>query len=42
MEAAFLDEAKIREAIRNHPLVTDKDAQQREWPFRAAVIEQCT
>ena len=39
MEAAFLDEAKIREAIRNHPLVTDKDARQREWPFRAAVIE---
>ena len=42
MEAASLDEAKIREAIRNHPLVTDKDAWQRERPFRAAVIEQCT
>ena len=42
MEAASLDEGKIREAIRNHPLVTDKDAWQRERPFRAAVIEQCT
>src|SRR6201987_1675241 len=42
MEAAALDETKIREAIRNHPLVTDKDAWQRERPFRAAVIEQCT
>ena len=42
MEAASLDETKIREAIRNHPLVTDKDAWQRERPFRAAVIEQCT
>jgi ornithine decarboxylase/arginine decarboxylase len=42
MEAASLDEKKIREAIRNHPLVTDKDAWRRERPFRAAVIEQCT
>src|SRR5262245_2474626 len=42
MEAASLDERKIREAIRNHPLVTDKDAWQRERPFRAAVVEQCT
>jgi ornithine decarboxylase len=42
MEAAALDETKIREAIRNHPLVTDKDAWQRQRPFRAAVIEQCT
>jgi ornithine decarboxylase len=42
MEAAALDEAKIREAIRSNPLVTDKDAWQRERPFRAAVIEQCT
>jgi hypothetical protein len=25
-----------------HPLVTDKNAWQRERPFRAAVIEQCT
>jgi ornithine decarboxylase len=42
MEAASLNEGRIREAIRNHPLVTDKDAWQRERPFRAAVIEQCT
>jgi ornithine decarboxylase len=42
MEAASLDETKIREAIRIHPLITDKDAWQRERPFRAAVIEQCT
>jgi len=42
MEAASLDEAKIREAIRSNPLVTDKDAWQRQRPFRAAVIEQCT
>jgi ornithine decarboxylase/arginine decarboxylase len=42
MEAASLDVGKIREAIRNNPLVTDKDAWQRARPFRAAVIEQCT
>ena len=42
MEAASLDEAKIREAIRSNPLVTDKDAWQGQRPFRAAVIEQCT
>src|SRR5271165_1555086 len=32
-----LDEATIREKIRNHPLVEDKDAWRRERPFRAAV-----
>jgi ornithine decarboxylase len=42
MEAASLDEGKIREAIRTHPLITEKDAWQRERPFRVAVIEQCT
>jgi ornithine decarboxylase len=42
MQAAALDEAKIREAIRNHPLVADQDAWPRQRPFRAAVIEQCT
>jgi ornithine decarboxylase len=36
------DEDRIREKIRNHPLVTDKEAWRRERPFRAAVIEQCT
>ncbi len=37
-----LDEKSIRERIRANPLVKDKDAWQRERPFRAAVIEQCT
>ena len=32
----------IRDKIRNHPLVTDKEAWKRERPFRVAVIEQCT
>lgn len=36
------DEAAIREKIRQHPLVTDKEAWKRERPFRVAVIEQCT
>ena len=36
------DEAAIRDKIRHHPLVTDKDAWKRERPFRVAVIEQCT
>jgi ornithine decarboxylase len=40
MEAAALDETKIREAIRSHPLVIDKEAWQRQRPFRAAVIEE--
>ncbi len=36
------DETRIRERIRDNPLVTDKEAWKRERPFRAAVIEQCT
>ena len=36
------DEARIREKIRNHPLIADKEAWRRERPFRIAVIEQCT
>jgi len=36
------DETRIREKIRTHPLVEDKDAWKRERPFRVAVIEQCT
>jgi ornithine decarboxylase len=40
--AEAFDEDRIREKIRTHPLVTDKDAWQRERPFRAAVIEECT
>ncbi len=37
-----LDEGRIRDKIRNHPLVADKEAWRRERPFRVAVIEQCT
>ncbi|CAN5903523.1 Orn/Lys/Arg decarboxylase N-terminal domain-containing protein [soil metagenome] len=37
-----LDEKAIREKIRHHPLIADKDAWKRERPFRVAVIEQCT
>src|SRR3954471_13311300 len=37
-----LDEKALREAIRNHPLVADKDAWRKERPFRVAVVEQCT
>ncbi|MGV7213280.1 Orn/Lys/Arg family decarboxylase [Bradyrhizobium sp. UFLA05-112] len=37
-----LDEKALREAIRNHPLVTDRDAWRKERPFRVAVVEQCT
>lgn len=36
------DETRIREKIRTHPLIEDKDAWKRERPFRVAVIEQCT
>jgi ornithine decarboxylase len=42
IDSSALDETKIREAIRDNPLVKDKEAWQRERPFRAAVIEQCT
>ena len=37
-----LDENRIREKIRNNPLVKDKEAWRKERPFRCAVIEQCT
>ena len=37
-----LDEGRLREVIRCHPLVQDKDAWRRLRPFRVAVIEQCT
>ena len=37
-----LDEARVRNKVRNHPLIADKDAWRRERPFRVAVIEQCT
>ncbi|KAA5612213.1 amino acid decarboxylase [Rhodovastum atsumiense] len=42
IDAEALDETRIRECIRCHPLVTDPDAWQRPRPFRVAVIEQCT
>ncbi len=41
LEDAF-DETRLREAIRDNPLVKDRDAWQRPRPFRAAVVEQCT
>ena len=37
-----LDETAIRERIRTHPLVKDREAWTRQRPFRVAVIEQCT
>jgi ornithine decarboxylase len=37
-----LDETRIRNKVRDHPLIADKDAWRRERPFRVAVIEQCT
>jgi ornithine decarboxylase len=37
-----LDEDRIREKIRNNPLVKDPEAWRRERPFRAAVIQQCS
>src|SRR5215510_12219060 len=37
-----LDEKALRERIRNHPLVKDKEAWRRPRPFRTAVVEQCT
>ena len=40
-DAAFNEEA-IREKIRTHPFVKDKEAWRKPRPFRVAVIEQCT
>ena len=42
IDAEALDETRIREAIRDNPLVTDPMAWRRERPFRVAVIEQCS
>jgi ornithine decarboxylase/arginine decarboxylase len=36
------DEEALRERVRTHPLVTDKNAWKKQRPFRVAVIEQCT
>jgi ornithine decarboxylase/arginine decarboxylase len=38
----MMDENALRERIRNHPLVKDKDAWRKPRPFRVAVVEQCT
>jgi ornithine decarboxylase len=37
-----MDEGVLREQIRNHPLVKDKEAWRKPRPFRVAVLEQCT
>jgi ornithine decarboxylase len=42
IDAEALDETRIREAIRDNPLVTDPMAWRRDRPFRVAVIEQCS
>lgn len=42
IDYAAFDEDRIREKIRNNPLVTDPDAWKRERPFRAAVVQQCS
>src|SRR5271154_4921249 len=42
MHHAALEEEHLREQIRLHPLVSDKEAWKRPRPFRAAVVEQCT
>jgi len=42
MSLDALDEGRLRAAIRDNPLVKDKDAWQRPRPFRCAVVEQCT
>ncbi|WP_435607373.1 Orn/Lys/Arg decarboxylase N-terminal domain-containing protein [Pseudomonas knackmussii] len=42
IDYSALDETRIREAIRSHPLVKDPQAWRKEKPFRVAVIEQCT
>jgi ornithine decarboxylase/arginine decarboxylase len=42
MREDALDEDRLRQAIRHHPLVRDKEAWRRRRPFRVAVIDQCT
>lgn len=42
MDFAALDEDALRERIRTHPLVKDREAWQKPRPFRVAVVEQCT
>jgi ornithine decarboxylase/arginine decarboxylase len=42
MRAEALEEDRLRQAIRDNPLVADKAQADRPRPFRAAVVEQCT
>jgi ornithine decarboxylase/arginine decarboxylase len=42
MDYGALDEEKLRERIRTHPLVKDAEAWRKPRPFRVAVVEQCT
>jgi ornithine decarboxylase len=42
MRRDALEEAPLREAIRTHPRVLDRDAWRKPRPFRAAVVEGCT
>jgi ornithine decarboxylase len=42
MRWEMLDEATLRQSIRDNPLVTDPEAWQKPRPFRVAVVEQCT
>ncbi len=42
MDWEALNEERLRERIRTHPLVTDPEAWRRPRPFRVAVVEQCT
>ena len=37
-----LDETSLREHIRSHPLLKDRDCWKKPRPFRVAVVEQCT
>ncbi|WP_139121570.1 aminotransferase class I/II-fold pyridoxal phosphate-dependent enzyme [Piscirickettsia litoralis] len=37
-----LDEDKLRQQIKNNPLVKDKNAWKKERPFRAVILENCT
>ncbi|RVT98866.1 ornithine decarboxylase [Rhodovarius crocodyli] len=42
MFADALDEQRLRQSIRDNPLIEDKSLADRPRPFRCAVIEQCT
>ena len=42
IEFDALDEDRLRQQIRDNPLVTDPDAWKRDRPFRVALLENCT